>query len=74
MFIKNRVGRIVEVPEDLGLYMVKCDGAVVYEPEIKEEKKDNPLECPYCGKVCANQLGFKKHTEACKKKVLSSQS
>ena len=82
MIIQNRFGRIVSVADELGLSMIKGGEATLYEApaEIKEntEKKDedvkNPLECPYCGKVCGNKLGFNKHTEACKKKALSSQS
>lgn len=28
----------------------------------------NPLECPYCGKICKSKLGFNAHVKACKKK------
>lgn len=79
MIIKNRFGRLVAVTEELGRELINKKEATLYEPEIiqnTEESREsvNPLECPYCGKVCANKLGFNKHTEACKKKVLSSQS
>ncbi len=79
MIIKNRAGRIVNVPDDLGKHLIKNDGAVLYEPEMnkgfpeEESEQKNPLECPYCGKVCASQLGYNKHTTACKKKANSSQ-
>ena len=72
MIIKNRFGRIVAVSEELGKAMIKNDGATLYEPATPESKEEakNPLECPYCGKVCASQIGFNKHVEACKKKAL----
>ena len=76
MLIQNRFGRVVSVPDDMGKEMINNNEATLYEPqeENKAEESKNPLECPYCGKVCGNQLGFNKHTEACKKKALSSQS
>lgn len=79
MIIKNRFGRIVDVPEEQGKSMIKEDGATLYEPEAvktetanQDNQDKNPLECTYCGKICKNQLGFTKHTEACKKKATSS--
>jgi len=75
MIIKNRFGRIVDVSDEQGRDMIKHDGATLFEEEkVVENKVNNPLECPYCSKVCANQLGFNKHTEACKKKANLSQS
>ena len=76
MIIKNRFGRIVSVSEELGKYMIKEDGATLFEPETEKEEETNTeseLKCPYCDKVCLNQLGYNKHTEACKKKATSSQ-
>ena len=85
MFIQNRAGRIVEVPEDLGNEMIKNDGAILANPEIEIDDEiknenlnensnpsDESLKCPYCGKVCANLLGFNKHVEACKKKAIET--
>lgn len=80
MIIKNRFGRIVEVPEEQGRIMIKSDGATLYEPDLTPVASNqtpvvkNPLECPYCGKICVSQLGFNKHATACKKKALLSQS
>jgi hypothetical protein len=71
MIIKNRFGRIVTVDDALGKEMISRGEAEVFD-QTPEPKESNPLECPYCGRLCKSQLGFNKHTEACKKKVLSS--
>ena len=41
-----------------------------HTPEVPEDVEDkNPLECPYCGIVLKNKIGFISHTRACKKKL-----
>lgn len=69
MIIKNRFGRLVDVSEEQARQMIahKEGEPVIQEPEKKEV---NPLQCPYCGRVCKNKVGFNSHVRACKKKVL----
>jgi hypothetical protein len=61
-------GRFVSAEEMARIRNAKKNNAD-FEGDATEEGK-NPLECPYCGKVCKNQIGFNKHVEACKKKAL----
>lgn len=67
MLIKNSRGRIVQVsPERADEMIQKGEGFIIEEKPA--DLPANPLECPYCGMVCKNQLGFNKHTNSCKKK------
>jgi hypothetical protein len=70
MLIKNRFGRMVDVSPEIADEMFKKGEAFKIEGSLEEPKVINELECPYCGKVCGNKIGYKKHTEACKKKAL----
>ena len=60
MLIKNRFGRIVEVPEDLGKEMIRKKEAIAFDetPQKKELPKNR---CPYCFEDCG-------HIEECQKK------
>ncbi len=75
MLIKNRFGRVLDVPEDMAHSMVAKKEAELVDEAPVEAKEDavNPLECVYCGKVLKNETGLKIHLKACKKKVHSSQ-
>lgn len=73
MLIKNRFGRIVDVSEELGLSMIKKKEATAVDETpvvVEPEKTVSPLECVYCGKMCASEKGVKIHLASCKKKVL----
>lgn len=75
MLIKNRFGRLVDVPEQMAHEMVKKGEATLVDEAPVETKETtiNPLECVYCGKVYKNPTGLKIHQKACKKKAHSSQ-
>lgn len=69
MLIKNRWGRILEVPTELGQSMMR-KGECAYVDQTPEATiTRNELSCPYCDKVLENKEGLEEHTIICKKKA-----
>jgi len=58
-------GRMVNADE---MARIRSAKRQLIQPEIEQKKEPkNPLECPYCGKICKAKIGFNKHVKACKK-------
>lgn len=64
MLIKNRSGRLVEVPLELAIEMVKKREAVIVD-ETPVKNEDFTNICPYCFKDKVSEA----HKEECKKKA-----
>jgi len=71
MLIKNRLGRIVEVPEQLAQEMVKRGEATIID-ETPKQQVSNQLECPYCFKAKDNFEQLNEHKKKCKERELIS--